>query len=78
MQKTKAMKVTRQNNELIISIPDNLLSIKEVQELMDYLKFRSITSKSKASQKDIDKLADEIDKSWWEKNKQKFGGATHP
>jgi len=78
LQKTKAMKVTRQNNELIISIPDNLLSIKEVQELMDYLKFRSITSKSKASQKDIDKLADEIDKSWWEKNKQKFGGATHP
>lgn len=66
------MKVTRQNKELIISIPDNVLSLTEIQDLIDYFKFRSITSKSKASQKDVDKLSDEIDESWWTKNKPKF------
>jgi hypothetical protein len=66
------MKVTRQNKELIISIPDNILSLIEIQDLIDYIKFRSITSKSKANQKDIEKIANEIDESWWSKNKPKF------
>ncbi|PIY06426.1 MAG: hypothetical protein COZ21_02865 [Bacteroidetes bacterium CG_4_10_14_3_um_filter_31_20] len=66
------MKITRQNNELTISIPDNIMSLGEIQELIDYIKFRSITSKSKASQKDIDNLSKEIDESWWNKNKPKF------
>jgi hypothetical protein len=66
------MKVTRNNNELTISIPDNIMTLGEVQELLDYIKFRSITSKSKASQKDISSLSDEIDESWWNKNKSKF------
>ena len=66
------MKITRQNNELTISIPDNIMSLREIQEIIDYIKFRSITSKSKASQKDIDNLSDEIDESWWNKNKLKF------
>lgn len=66
------MKITRQNNELTISIPDNIMSLIEIQEFFDYIKFRTITSKSKASQKDIDNLSREIDVSWWNKNKPKF------
>lgn len=66
------MKITRQNNELTISIPDNIMSLGEIQELIDYIKFRSITSKSKATQKDIDNLSEEIDESWWNKNKSRF------
>ena len=66
------MKVTRQNKELIISIPDNVLSLTEIQDLIDYFKFRSIIKDKTASQKDVDKLSDEIDESWWTKNKPKF------
>lgn len=66
------MNVTRQNNEYIISIPDNILSLNEIQEFIDFLRFRSITSKSKATSEDIDIIANEIDESWWEKNKRKF------
>ncbi|OFX26284.1 MAG: hypothetical protein A2033_18105 [Bacteroidetes bacterium GWA2_31_9] len=66
------MNVTRQNNEYIISIPDNILSLNEIQEFIDYLRFRSITSKSKATSEDIDSIANEIDESWWSKNKRKF------
>jgi len=30
------------------------------------------TSKSKAKQSDIDKLADEVNTNWWNKNKHRF------
>ncbi len=46
--------------------------LSEIQELIDYLKFKSITSKSKAKANDAEKLADEINQSWWNKNKDKI------
>jgi hypothetical protein len=36
------------------------MDIEEVQKMIDYLRFREITSKSKASQKDIDKLVSDV------------------
>ena len=65
------MTITSENNELIIRIPENLMGLSEIQELIDYLKFKSITSKSKAKASDAEKLADEINQSWWNKNKDK-------
>jgi hypothetical protein len=66
------MKVIRENNEIKISLPDNLIDINEVQNLLDYFRFREISSKSKGTQKDADALANEINKSWWDKNKRRF------
>jgi hypothetical protein len=66
------MKVYRENNELVIRLPDNIMGIQEVKKLIDYLRFKSILSKSKGTQKDVDEIANEIDKSWWSKNKSKF------
>jgi hypothetical protein len=39
---------------------------------MDYLEYLEITSKSKAKQSDADKLANELNQSWWNKNKNSF------
>ena len=66
------MKVIRQNKELIISIPENELSLTELQDMLDYFKLRAITSKSKATEKDVALLSEEVDKNWWKKNKPKF------
>ena len=33
-----------------------------------YAKYLEATSKSKAKQSDVDKLADEINSNWWNKN----------
>jgi len=66
------MTIKRENNKLVISIPENVLDITEIQELLDYLKFKTITSKSKATQKDIDEIAEDIDSSWWVKNRKRF------
>lgn len=43
-----------------------------LQRLIDYLKYLEATSKSKAKQSDIDKLADDVNSSWWEANKSRF------
>jgi len=39
---------------------------------MDYLDYLEMTSKSKATQDDVDKLADELNENWWKKNRKKF------
>lgn len=43
-----------------------------LQRLIDYIKYLEATSKSKAKQSDVDKLSDEVNASWWEKNRQRF------
>ena len=58
--------------DILFSIPDDIFEISEIQSFIDFIRFREITAKSKASQEDADKLAEEINQSWWEKNKNKF------
>lgn len=65
------MIIERTDKELLIRIP-NSIGIKGVQRIIDYIRYQEITSKSKAKQKDIDELADEINKDWWKKNKDTF------
>jgi hypothetical protein len=66
------MNIVRENNEIKFSIPGDILEINEIQSFIDYIKFREITSKSKATQADADMLAEEINQSWWDKNKHRF------
>lgn len=66
------MKIERGNNEIRFTIPDNIVDIDEIQYFIDYVRFKEITSKSKATKADSEKIADEINKSWWEKNKSRF------
>jgi hypothetical protein len=66
------VKVVRENNEIRISFPDNLMDFNEIQNILDYFRYREISSQSKAKQMDADELADEINKSWWDKNKHRF------
>lgn len=66
------MKIERKNNEIKISIPEDLIDLNEIKDFLDYIRVREINSNSKATQKDADKLSEEINLSWWENNKHKF------
>jgi hypothetical protein len=44
-----------------------------LNRVLDYLKYLEIASKSKATQEDADKLAKEVNASWWQANKEQFG-----
>jgi hypothetical protein len=43
-----------------------------LQRIINYLQYLEATANSKAKQSDIDKLADEVNASWWEANKSRF------
>ena len=60
-----------ENNKITISFSSGT-DIFGIQRLIDYAKYLEATSKSKAKQSDIDKLADEVNQNWWEKNKHRF------
>ena len=58
-------------NKLVITISSAVDSY-GLQRLIDYVKYLETTSKSKAKQSDADKLAEEVNSSWWTKNKKRF------
>lgn len=65
------MIIERTDNQIIIKISPQINPL-GLQRIMDYLEYLELTSKSKASQKDADKLADELNENWWAKNRNKF------
>ena len=65
------MIIERTDNEIIIRIPSNTKT-ETLQRFIDYLRYKEITSMSKAKQSDIDKLAKDVKKGWWKKNRSRF------
>jgi hypothetical protein len=65
------MRIERTNDEILIRVASGTDLI-GLQRILDYLKFREIASKSKATQDQIDELATESKSTWWKKNKDRF------
>ncbi len=65
------MQIERTKDEILIRV-SNKTDITGLRRIMDFLKFREISSQSKATDQDIDELAAESKKNWWLKNKDKF------
>ena len=66
------MIIDRTNNKQITITVSSSIDSFGLQRLIDYIKYLEATTKSKAKQKDIDELADEMNADWWGKNKKKF------
>jgi hypothetical protein len=64
--------VERTNNDKIVITLSSSVDRFGLQRVIDYLKYLEATSKSKAKQSDVDKLADEVNSSWWAKNRKRF------
>ena len=65
------MLIERTRDEVIIRLP-SYVDTEGLQRLVDYLSYKEATSKSKAKQSDVDKLAKEVKKGWWTKNRERF------
>jgi hypothetical protein len=50
------MLIERQDNDLVIKIPASIVNLKEIQSFLDFLRFKEITDKSKATKKDLTDL----------------------
>ena len=58
-------------NQITITLSSKVDSF-GLQRLIDYSKYLEATENSKAKQSDVDKLADEVNASWWLKNRDRF------
>lgn len=58
-------------DKITITLSDDIDTF-GLQRVIDYLKYLEVVSKSKAMQEDVDKLADEVNSSWWQANKDRF------
>ena len=65
------MKIERTNNEILIRVAKST-DLTGLQRLLDFIKFREIASRSKASQKKIEGLSRESKRDWWAENKSDF------
>ena len=65
------MIIERTSNQIVIKVSQKVDSF-GFQRIMDYLDYLEITSKSKATQEDADRLADELNENWWSKNRKRF------
>lgn len=68
------MVIARENNEIIIKIPDadQVIDVADLQYLIEFIRYRKIVSQSEAKQEDIDELAREVNSGWWTLNKKRF------
>jgi len=70
--KPLAMILERRKNEILIRMSADI-DLSELKDMLDYLRFKEVTSGSKAKQKDVDALAKEVNRTMWEKVKVQRG-----
>ncbi len=60
------MIVERKNNEILVRLSPQT-NTSDLQDMLDYLEYKELVSKSKAKQKDSDELAKQVNRSMIEK-----------
>ncbi len=68
------MTIESKENEIIITISSSV-NLEDIQKSLDFIRYKEILSKSKATQADADRLAAQINKDCWHKNKSKYVAA---
>ncbi len=66
------MIVERQDNEILVRFSAGI-KISRIQAILDYLRYEELTSKSAATENDVDKLVKEVKKGRWNKTKKELG-----
>jgi hypothetical protein len=64
------MLIERNSKEIIVRLPASI-DPEDLQNFLDYARYRELTSGYKVDQKTVDVLAEKANKSWWTKNRRK-------
>jgi hypothetical protein len=62
------MIIERTDKEVIIRLQPSV-NIEELQEFVNFFRYKEITSKYKTPQNEVDKLASDVNKNWYKKNR---------
>lgn len=63
------MKVERTKDEIGLRLPSGI-DLSELQDMLDYLRYRELTANSNAKQEDVDELAKAVNSTMWKKVKK--------
>ena len=65
------MLVERTKKEVIIRLPASV-NTDDMQDFLNYARYKELTATFSVPQQAIDKLADKVNSNWWAKNKKKL------
>ncbi len=65
------MIIERNKKEVIIRLPASV-DTDDLQDFLNYARYKELTSGFTVAQKEVDKLATKINSSWWIKNKKRL------
>lgn len=65
------MLVERTSKEVIIRLPASV-NTEDLQDFLNYARYKELTANFRADQKEVDKLATGINAKWWTKNWNKL------
>jgi len=68
-----AVTIKSDSKEITIKLPIDT-NLDDIQQILKYFTYIDLVSKSQAKQEQIDELAKEVNKGWWQKNKDRFKG----
>ena len=64
------MLVERTKKEVIIRLPASV-NTEDLQDFLNYARYKELTAGFKVDQKEVGKLSDQINSKWWAKNRAK-------
>ncbi|NGZ90197.1 hypothetical protein [Psychroflexus maritimus] len=64
--------VEKENNEILVRFTASM-NASRIQSILDYLRYKELTSKSKAKEKYVDELVKESKSDRWEKIRKSIG-----
>ena len=65
------MLVERTSKEVIIRLPASVDTV-DLQDFLNYARFKELSANFKTDQIEVDKIANEINAKWWTKNRSKL------
>ena len=65
------MIIEKTSKEFIIRVPISS-EMRYIQDIIDYLYYKELTSDYQTEQSEVDVLSRQINKNWWTENKNKF------
>jgi len=65
------MVIERTKNEVLFRLPATI-DTESLQKIINYLKYKEAIKESKATEEEVNTLADESKKNWWKENKNRF------
>ncbi len=71
MAKLNEMLVERTNKEVIIRLPATV-DTEDLQDFLNYARYKELTSNFNVDQIEVDKLANQVNFKWWTKNRKKL------